>query len=543
MSATVHDDAIELIRAARVLYDGEAAASEALADLDRRLREPLRLALAGIVKAGKSTLLNAMVGEQIAPTDAGECTRVVTWYRYADTPSITLHPHEGSPRRMPVRRERGRLVLDLGDLSAEEVDWIDIGWPAGSLRSVILIDTPGIASLSQDVSARSTSFLAPESSPSSADAIVYLLRHLHASDLSFLEAFRDTAAGPSQTVNAVAVLSRADEIGSGRIDSLLSANKVAHRYELDGDLASLALGVIPVAGLVAESARTLRQDEYAAFRELAALERRDRERLLVSADRFVRPSDATTLSERDRTDLLARFGIFGVRLATSLIRGGAADSTQLAESLVQHSGLNELNSFVVRQFRERAASLKVRGVLDGLERLVRAEPRPGTDAVLAGIERIQSTAHDLRELSLLSQARAAGLPLPDAEAADAVRIAGAEGIAPATRLGLDAGASADAVRARVTAELDRWRFASQSPLTERAAVAVCRVVIRSLEQIASEVGAARADGTATDVVLPGGPGDRAGERAQQQGEEHEPALRGEELAQHEAVVSRGHQLQ
>ena len=45
-----------------------------------RFDEPLRVAIAGKVKAGKSTLLNALVGESIAPTDAGECTRIVTWY-------------------------------------------------------------------------------------------------------------------------------------------------------------------------------------------------------------------------------------------------------------------------------------------------------------------------------------------------------------------------------------------------------------------------------------------------------------------------------
>ena len=530
-----------LVATATEVYADDDAARELLAALDRRLREPLRLALAGMVKAGKSTLLNALLGERIAPTDAAECTRVVTWYRYAATPSITLHPHEGEPRRRPVRRMNGQLVLDLGDLTAEEVSWIDVGWPSGGLNSLILIDTPGIASLSTDVSARSTAFLTPEESPSSADAIVYLMRHLHVSDVRFLESFRDTAAGASQTVNAVAVLSRADEVGSGRIDSMLSAGKVARRYEDDGDLASLSLGVTPIAGLLAEGARTLRESEFLAFRELAGMERRDRERLLMSADRFVRPTDATSLSPQVRIELLGRFGIFGVRLATALIRGGVTDSSDLVERMVQQSGLDELSQVIRLQFRARAAALKTRVVLEGLEALVRDKPRAGADAVLAGIERLQATSHGLQELSLISRARVAGLPLSPADAVAAERIVGGGGVDAAARLGLPAGADASQIRARVGDELDRWRAKSSSPLTERATLEVCRVVIRSLEEVASEL-APVATGGPADVVPAGGPLQSPGHGAEQQSDEHEPGLGEEKLAQEHAVLPGGDQL-
>ena len=375
----------------------------------------------------------------------------------------------------------------------------------------------------------------PEAKPSSADAIIYLMRHLHASDLKFLESFRDTAVGMSETVNAVSVLSRADEIGSGRIDSMLSANKVAKRYELDGELASLSLGVVPVAGLLAESARTLREDEYAAFRELAALPRNDREKLMISADRFARPSDATTLSEKQRKDLLGRFGIFGVRLATALIRGGAATSTELSEQLVQQSGMNELQQFVREQFRTRGADLKVRGVLDGLEQVLREHPREGTREILGGIERIRATAHTLRELSLLSQARASGLPLRSTDATLAERIIGGEGTAPTARLGLEEDADEALIQEEADSQLAYWRSLSQSPLTERAAVEVCRVVIRSLEQIASEdVGSAAGR---ADVDLAGGPAEGVGEGAEEQSEDGEAALGDEELLEHGAVVA------
>lgn len=548
MNGQAAADAEALLQTAAQVYADDPAALVAIAELERRLREPLRLAIAGMVKAGKSTLLNAMLGEQIAPTDAGECTRLVTWYRYSTTPTITLHTRDGGTRRMPVRRESGRLVMDLGGVPVEDVEWIDVGWPLEGLKSMILIDTPGIASLSEETSARTTRFLMPEQTPSSADAVVYLMRHLHASDVKFLEAFRDTAAGVAQTICAVGVLSRSDEIGSGRIDSLLSAGKVARRYERDGDLASLVLGVIPVAGLVAEGARTLRENEYSAFRELAGLERADRERLLVSADRFTKESDATTLSTAERRALLSRFGIFGVRLATALIRGGIDSSSELSDAMVKQSGLVELRQFVGTQFRTRATTLKVRGVLLGLEKLVREDPREGTDEIRAGIERISVTAHTLRELALLARARSEGLPLAEEDAADAQVIIGGSGTLAAVRLGLPEDADNGAMRERVEAKLAHWRGLAESPLTERAAVGVCFVVIRSLDEIAQDLapapqkaalaasdedstgseisGADDTFVTAPDVELTGGPGHGLGHDAAQQREHDERRLSG-----------------
>ncbi|UNK72602.1 50S ribosome-binding GTPase [Microbacterium sp. H1-D42] len=515
----------DLLRTARSVYAGDREATALIDRLEIRLHEPLRLALAGMVKAGKSTLLNALLGERIAATDTAECTRIVTWYRYSPTPAITMHLRDGRCVRMPIRREHGLLVFDLDGRTAEEIEWIDVGWPLDGLQSLILIDTPGIASLSGDTSARTARFLTPEDSPSSADAVVYLMRHLHGSDVKFLEAFRDTAAGAAQSVCAVAVLSRTDEVGSGRIDSLLSARRVAKRYERDGDLAALALGVVPVAGLLAEGARTLRESEYIAFRELAGLERAARESLLVSADRFVRPSDATGLSVPVREELLSRFGIFGVRLATAIIRGGVTSSSELSDALVHQSGLIELQDFVKAQFQPRAETLKARGVVLQLQALLRRSPRAGVDSIRAGIERFTVSAHVLRELSLLAQARSRGLPLPASDAEDAARILGAAGVTASDRLGLAADATPSDIADRTSAEIDRWRALAASPLAERSTLMVCQAVLRSLAAIASEVGLARPLRPAPNIVPAGGPGDASGQDAAEQGEQNQGGLR------------------
>lgn len=493
-------DTVDVVEQALALYADDAGAVDLLEQHATRLREPLRLAVAGMVKAGKSTLLNALIGEQIAPTDAGECTRTITWYRYGLTPQITVRLQDGSEELMPVRRSEGRLVMDLGERTAEEVAWIDVRWPSESLRSTVLIDTPGIASLSAETSARSQRFLVPEDSTSVADAIMYLLRHVHASDLNFLEAFRDTAAGASQTVNAVALLSRADEIGSGRIDSLISAARISERYRTDGELHALALDVIPVAGLLAEGARTLREKEFLALRELAGMDKAARERLLVSVDRFTRPSTDTTLPTATRRHLLSRFGIFGVRLGAALIRAGARDSSELSERMLQQSGLRDVQQFVVDQFRARATALKMRGVLQSVEALVRERPRAGDAAVLAQIERLLVGTHELRELRLLAEMRTSGVRLSPTDAEEAERIVGGNGVHPLARLGLGEDATDDEARDRTEQLLAKWRTVAESPLTPRAAVEQTRGVIRSLEGVASELAARGRLGTADDVV-------------------------------------------
>ena len=112
------------------------------------------MAIAGKVKAGKSTLLNALVGDHLAPTDAGECTRVVTWYRDAHTYRVEAYGKDGTVRQCPFRRRDDQLEIDLGGTPAEDLDRLVVWWPSASLSEVTLIDTPGIGSISTDLSAR-----------------------------------------------------------------------------------------------------------------------------------------------------------------------------------------------------------------------------------------------------------------------------------------------------------------------------------------------------------------------------------------------------
>ena len=88
---------------------------EALSLARARLDGPLRVAIAGKVKAGKSTLLNALVGDRLAPTDTGECTKIITWYQDGHTYQVVLHPRDGSPPfQVRFSRDDGAIDVDLG---------------------------------------------------------------------------------------------------------------------------------------------------------------------------------------------------------------------------------------------------------------------------------------------------------------------------------------------------------------------------------------------------------------------------------------------
>jgi Dynamin family len=462
----------QALRWASQVYADQPGTVETLRRNLARLDEPLRVAIAGKVKAGKSTLLNALVGEAIAPTDAGECTKVVTWYRDGRSPRIVAYPKRGAPAPLPVVRRDEALAIDLGAMPADSLDRLVVDWPAQSLRATTLIDTPGVASVNEDISARAARFLAPDDdTPTEADAVVYLMRHLHVADAELLEAFRDQGVARATAVNTVAVISRADEIGAGRLDAMFAARAIATRYRSEPSLRGLCQNVVAVAGLLAYTGRTLRKNEYAALTDLAGRPREELDAALLSADRFLRDE------AENRGRLLDRFGLFGIRLATTLIRQGVDNPSALARELVARSGLGELQQVIEVQFGQRRELLKARSALLALDAIARAD----NDARGVGrqIERILASAHEFAELRLLGALRAGTVTLHDAE--DAERLLGGEGNAPAARLGLPDVASPEILRKAAQDSLRHWRDLAENPMLGRRAADACRVLARTCE--------------------------------------------------------------
>jgi hypothetical protein len=156
---------------------------------------PLRIALLGCFNAGKSTLVSALLQEQVAETYALPTSRCVTVFGYAPCPSVRISRHgkivhelRWAARDDWERRWFGGEALAGALPRAWELagSAVRIGLPHPLLRAGIeLLDTPGHDAMDEADTAEALAAL------ESADAALYLCprRHvLSAADLPVIDA-------------------------------------------------------------------------------------------------------------------------------------------------------------------------------------------------------------------------------------------------------------------------------------------------------------------------------------------------------------------
>lgn len=463
----IQDAAIAADPAERDILDG-------LLDL---FDQPLRIAIAGMVKAGKSTLMNSLVAQRIAATDAGECTRIVTHYRRGQRYRVVAIGVDGS--ESDLRFERGEtLDIHLDGRNEDDIDHLMVDWPSDRLSGRQLIDTPGLGSVSTDVSQRSLNFLSTESD-TPVDAVIYLMRHRHPANVDFLEAFHG-GFGSSGGMSAIGVLSRADELAGARVDALDVAERVAKSMSADPRMRTLCQTVFPVAGLLAETASTLRHEEFIALQQVTALEAPDRAAVLLSVDRFrSAPLSGLDIDQRER--LLARFGLFGLRVSTDFIAANpGASSDQLAIHLNARSGVGRVQEEIFARFDARRGALRARTAMSVLAGLAVVDD----PTVAVGFERLAANAHEVYELSLLDRLRGRDVTSmkPDTKTS-LERVLGAEGPTQNRRLGLDEASGHDLQREAAESQIAHWRRSSEHPLSTPEIQHLSRMAIRSIEAL------------------------------------------------------------
>lgn len=447
-----------------------------------RLGEPLRVAIAGRLKAGKSTLVNALIGRRVAPTAAGECTRVVTRFRYGSADRVDVVLRDGARRSLPLGDD-GMIPQRLG-VSAARVAYVDVTLTSAKLRELTVVDTPGLASTDTWVSARAEEAVDTSTAPfdagidadsasevAAAEAVVYVFTQaVRADDVRALEAFRASSARlASSPINALGVFGKVDTLVGGAGDPWPVAGPLADQQAVL--LARTVSEVVPVVGLLAETGESgrLTSADVAALRQLAAAD--DLSVLLASVDLFRTRPAPVPAGHRER--LLEMLDLYGIGFAIAQLAADPQLGTgELVRRLVQASGFPRLQHTLEQSFRWRSDAIKAGWALARLERLAgHTAARDDREALRDGVEQVlrEPDYHRLRLLEVAQRVATGAVPMPVAWEQELTRLATSDDARWILRL---PGAGVDELADAALEAANRWRVyavAGAGPAQSRVA--------------------------------------------------------------------------
>jgi hypothetical protein len=442
-----------------------------------RLGDPkLRIAVGGRLNAGKSTLVNALLGSRLAPTDATECTLLAAWFRYHHRNQVEVHLRDGTSRFVPAAPGGGvpaRIGFDQHSVSHLTV-WAPVD---GVDHEFVLIDTPGRDALSglDDYAMEAVR---------QAEALLFVMHDPGEVELSALEEYRGAVANARLAAdNVIGVLSRIDTISDHLEPAAQRAEaaRIAHRTE--ARLRGLIGPVVPVANRVAQAAACgqLTESHAAAITALADVAAADLRRLLFDDHSFL-AGPAGPVSTAVRADLLTSLGRYGIKEAITAVEGGARGAGAIRAALLSVSGLTDLRALIQQRLVRRADALRADSALVALRAVLEGAPSDGALRELADAVLLlrRDPALRLGELAEVAAGFAAGtLELDERLAADLHDLL--TGVTPAQRLGCAPDESLDALRAEADRRIGRWqRLESDLPRRSRRLV---RIVIELLNEV------------------------------------------------------------
>src|SRR5690554_6053358 len=112
-------------------------------------RGQVSLVVLGEFNHGKSTVVNALLGQEVLPMGITPTTAVITHLVHAEKPRAAIKERRGGELREVAYEELGDLIRHTEE-SAEEPEYVEIGYPNDFLgEGLILVDTPGVNDISR----------------------------------------------------------------------------------------------------------------------------------------------------------------------------------------------------------------------------------------------------------------------------------------------------------------------------------------------------------------------------------------------------------
>ena len=414
----------------------------------KRLQQPMQLAIIGKISSSKSTLVNALLGEaEVVRTGQMEETFNVSWLKYGDSESdIKVVFKNGEVKSVPRNDWVKWTSHQEKNSLKEQVKYIEVFYKHEILKEINIIDTPGLDALSQIDSKNTIAFL-KEVHP---DAVVMLFtKSIAESTLSVLQDFQSVGVGNFNlsALNAIGVLSKVDTIWSA-MDADKDAIEIGNRvikntlYDKYPEVRKSLFSILPVSSLMGLAASIIDEKDYISLKLLSRVDDATMLEMLSSPDFFFDETYSVCVESVERRRLYDKFGLYGIYLLiTTIQRNKDASVLFLADVLREKSGFAKLFLTIQSHFGSRSILIKTQNILHRILHEINISKQSCTGDKYKAISSVENlivsallSLHEYQEWEYLSKYYDGKLDISQEEADEFTSICGERGFSASERL-------------------------------------------------------------------------------------------------------------
>lgn len=286
------------------------------------LDRPLLVTVMGEFNSGKSTFVNALLGEEVAPMGITPTTATINILRYGRERAGRVLYRDGQSRTVTWDKVPA-LLRGLDPAEVSRIRVVEVLYPLEVLQRVNVVDTPGLNSILPEHEAVAREFIAQ------ADAVIWLFTVDQAGKASEQEALHSIRSAGKQILGVLNKIDRLPQMTIPQTDgdpgepSAQSLDAIlAHLRDPETGLHDLLEVIVPFSGRQALLGRKHKDEQLLRTANLPALEQALEERFFARSQAIKNAAVRVRLSQ-----LLDKAKLHAEALLTEL-RSDALDQSQ-----------------------------------------------------------------------------------------------------------------------------------------------------------------------------------------------------------------------